>query len=58
MAAYVAGVIVAVGASLTAVMLIVAVSEPVSVPPVPVLPRSLAVRVSVALAAGVSLLAV
>ena len=50
--------IVAVGASLTAVMLIVAVSEPVSVPPVPVLPRSLAVRVSVALAAGVSLLAV
>ena len=45
-----------VGASLTAVKLIVAVSFAVSVPPVPVLPRSLAVSVRVSLAGGVSLL--
>ncbi|OIQ63013.1 hypothetical protein GALL_554520 [mine drainage metagenome] len=48
--------IVAVGGSLTAAMLIVAVSLAVSAPPDPVLPRSLTPRVKVSLAGGVSLL--
>ena len=48
--------IVATGASFTAVMLMVAVSLPVSAPPVPVLPLSLIDSVSVVLAAGVSVL--
>ena len=43
---------VAVGASLTALMLMVAVSEPVLAPPEPVLPPSLASSVSVSLAGG------
>ena len=43
------------GASLTAVMLIAAVSEFVSAPP-PVLPLSLTCKISVALALGASVL--
>ncbi len=42
------------GASFTAVMLIVAVSLAVSVPPEPVFPLSLTCKVSVVLAAGAS----
>ena len=53
-AEYVVGVIVATGASLTAAILIVAESEPVSAPPEPVLPLSLTSRVSVSEAGGVS----
>ena len=48
--------IVATGASFTAVMLMVAVSLPVSGAAVPVLPLSLIDSVSVVLAAGVSVL--
>ncbi|CAH0356431.1 hypothetical protein AQB9606_04709 [Aquabacterium sp. CECT 9606] len=46
---------VPVGESLTAVILIVAVSLAVKVPPVPLLPKSLAVNVRVTLAGGASL---
>ena len=49
-------VTVPVGASLTAVMLMVAVSEAVRFPPAPLLPRSLTASVKVSLAGGVSLL--
>ncbi len=48
---------VTLGASLTGVMLIVAVSEPVLAPSVPVLPPSLTSMVRVTLAAGLSLFA-
>ena len=47
---------VATGASLTAVMLMVAVSIDCKGPPLPLLPPSLTVSVSVALAPGASLL--
>jgi len=46
---------VAVGASLTAVMLMVAVAELVSAPPLPLLPPSSTDRVSVSEAGGASL---
>ena len=49
---------VTVGASLTAVTLMIAVSDAVSTPPVPVLPPSATARVTVVLAMGRSLFAV
>src|SRR5262245_49405350 len=53
---YDAGVIVATGASLTAVMLMVDVAVDTRLPPVPVLPLSLTDRVRVEVALGVSVL--
>ena len=47
-----------IAASFTAVISIMALSEPVFVSPLPVLPRSLAARVRIVLAGGASVLAV